>query len=105
MIENLKNLEASYFTDYLNQSFSITTDSGEQVEAELSQVTAIETHQAAASQEKRRQPFSIVFTGPMQPVLPQGIYLLKHEKLEPLSLFIVPISPDEKGMRYEAVFN
>jgi hypothetical protein len=105
MINNLKNLEASYFTGYLNQNFSITADSGEQLEAELSQVTVLETHQAAASQEKRRQPFSVVFTGPTEPVLPQGICLIMHEKLEPLSLFIVPIGPDEKGMRYEAIFN
>jgi len=105
MMKNLKDLEASYFSDYVNQSFSITTDSGEQVEAELSQVTVLENRQTAASQEKRRQPFSIIFTGPMQPILPQGTYLLKHEILEPLSLFIVPIGPSEKGMRYEAVFN
>ena len=105
MMEDLKNLEASYFTDYLNQPFSITADSGEQIEAELSQVTVLETRQADASQEKRRQPFSIVFTGLMQPVLPQGIYLLKHEKVGPLNLFMVPIGPDKRGMRYEAVFN
>jgi hypothetical protein len=52
----------------------------------------------------RRQPFSLVFRGPRQPVLPQRIYRLEHAAMGPLELFIVPIGPDEAGLRYEAVF-
>jgi Domain of unknown function (DUF6916) len=59
-----------------------------------------------------RAPFSVVFHGPLQPILPQGIYRLEHEGLGALDLFIVPIGPDEPAtpgerptaMRYEAVF-
>ncbi|HEY3733054.1 MAG TPA: hypothetical protein VGL63_03985 [Streptosporangiaceae bacterium] len=59
-----------------------------------------------------RTPFSVVFHGPLNPVLPQGIYRLEQERLGALDLFIVPIGPDEpktpgsaaKAMRYEAAF-
>jgi hypothetical protein len=37
--------------------------------------------------------------------VPQGIYKLENEKLGALEIFLVPIGPDEKGMRYEAIFN
>jgi hypothetical protein len=51
-----------------------------------------------------RQPFSLVFRGPPQPLLPQRIYRLEHEALGALEIFIVPISCDAGGARYEAVF-
>jgi hypothetical protein len=51
-----------------------------------------------------RAPFSLVFRGPFEPFLEQGIHRLEHEELGRLDLFLVPIGPDEAGMRYEAVF-
>ena len=51
-----------------------------------------------------RDPFSLLFHGPMQPVLPQRIYPMEHEGLGALEIFLVPIGPDAQGMRYEAVF-
>jgi len=52
-----------------------------------------------------REPFTLLFRGPKSPVLPQRIYSLEHEALGRLEIFLVPIGPDEDGMRYEAVFN
>lgn len=59
-----------------------------------------------------RTPFALVFHGPSEPVLPQGMYRLEHQDLGVLELFLVPIGPDlpaepegrPAGMRYEAVF-
>jgi len=51
-----------------------------------------------------RSPFSVVFRGPLEPVLPQRIYGFRNETLGSFELFIVPIGPDDDGMRYEAVF-
>jgi hypothetical protein len=51
-----------------------------------------------------RAPFSLVFRGPLEPLLPQGIHRLEHDALGELDLFLVPIGPDEAGTRYEAVF-
>jgi len=50
------------------------------------------------------EPFSVVFRGDSNTVLDQQIYLIKHCTLDDMELFIVPIGPDDEGMRYEAVF-
>ncbi|MHC5109346.1 MAG: DUF6916 family protein [Planctomycetota bacterium] len=42
---------------------------------------------------------------PHEPMLPQQIYRIEHEILGQMDSFIVPLGPDAKGMRYEAVFN
>ena len=53
---------------------------------------------------RARSPFSTVFLGPSEPVLPQSIYPLESATLGRLDLFLVPIGRDERGVRYEAVF-
>jgi len=52
----------------------------------------------------RRQPFSIVFRGPRQILLPQRIYRMEHGAIGAFELFLVPIGPDQEGMLYEAIF-
>lgn len=51
-----------------------------------------------------RQPFTLQFHGPAEPVLPDATYHLQHEVLGGLEVFLVPIGPDAAGMRYEAIF-
>ena len=51
----------------------------------------------------RRAPFSIVFRGPREILLPQRIYRSEHEKFEIFELFLVSIGPDQDGLRYEAI--
>jgi hypothetical protein len=51
-----------------------------------------------------RAPFSVLFHGPLQPILPQAIYRLENKRLGALELFIVPLGPKQDAMRYEAVF-
>ena len=48
--------------------------------------------------------FSLLFRGPLEPLLPQGIYTLRHEG-DPIDIFLVPIGQDPGGTRYEAIFN
>ncbi|MSR13601.1 MAG: hypothetical protein EXR86_03370 [Gammaproteobacteria bacterium] len=52
-----------------------------------------------------RQPFLLLFSGPVAPLLPQRIYHLEHQSLGGIDLFLVPIGPHESGIGYEAVFN
>lgn len=47
--------------------------------------------------------FRLEFLGPVQPVLPQGTFPIRRED-ETMDIFIVPISQDAAGTRYEAVF-
>ena len=48
--------------------------------------------------------FSLLFRGPLEPLLPQGIYTLRNEG-DPIDIFLVPVGQDRGGTRYEAIFN
>lgn len=54
-----------------------------------------------------RAPFSLTFTGPQTPALPQQIHELAHDALGPLGIFLVPIAPAQGSdePRYEAIFS
>jgi hypothetical protein len=56
----------------------------------------------AASRQER---FSLVFRGPRDRLLQQGMYELQHRHLGALALFLVPVGRDHEGLYYEAVFN
>jgi hypothetical protein len=47
--------------------------------------------------------FRLEFLGPASPVLPQAIYPFRRGD-EVLEIFVVPISSDREGTRYEAIF-
>lgn len=51
-----------------------------------------------------RDPFRLVFLGPVDPVLSQRTYRLEHEAFGTLDIFIVPIARDAHSTTYEAVF-
>ena len=53
----------------------------------------------------RTTPFSLVFLGPLAPILPQQTWDLAHPALGTHGIFLVPIGPGQGRMRYEAVFN
>ncbi len=70
-------------------------------------VTLVEASALPAHPGAIRAPFSLLFEGPAQPLLPQAIYGLAHATLgaAPLDIFLVPVARSAAGMRYEAVFN
>ena len=49
--------------------------------------------------------FSLLFTGPGEPALPQATHELTHRELGAFGLFLVPVARTAEGMEYEAVFN
>ena len=51
-----------------------------------------------------RDPFTLVFRGPREPLLPQHTYALEHADLGVLEIFIVPIGRDGDATSYEAIF-
>ncbi len=65
----------------------------------------LETAATAGARLGGRDPFSLAFRGPWEPVLPQAIYALRHDGLGTLEIFIVPIERDESGVLYEAIFS
>ena len=99
----LETFTAETFAPHLGTAFRIYVAGVPELDVELVTVTP---HQSPGSPEAqgRRAPFSLLFRGPPTPVLPQRIYSLAHAQLGTFDLFLVPIGPDEQGMRYEAVF-
>lgn len=91
-------LEHEVFSRYLNTTFRISLGESNTLEAEL--VTVGE--QLLSAQQER---FSLIFRGPVQPLLPQAIYPFEHDEMGEFSLFIVPLRQDEEGTYYEACFN
>jgi hypothetical protein len=90
------------FQPRLGELFHIVTEDGTRLPTKLTDVSRWGPGAAAG---RDRIPFSLVFhTVSNAPVLPQQIYRVESESMEPMELFLAPIGPDERGMRYEAVF-
>jgi hypothetical protein len=51
-----------------------------------------------------RDPFTLEFRGPSEPLLAQATYALEHADLGVLEIFIVPLGRDAGGTSYEAIF-
>jgi hypothetical protein len=65
---------------------------------------AVTGEQAQASADKERS-FSLLFTGPIDLMIEQGMYHFEHKQVGSFSLFIVPMAPSEEAHYYEAIFN
>ena len=93
------------FEGRVGEAFELSGADGPTIRTEL--VEAVESHRAGRRRTGRAAPrlqFSLVFRGPMEPLLPQAICGVDHDELGHLDLFLVPIGPDGTGMRYQAVF-
>lgn len=101
----LAKLTINDFSRLLNSKFSLKNSSEEQVEVTLIEVTELHKGNTVSDNSPGRVPFSLLFSGPMEPFFPQGTYTMKHSEMKPIDLFIVPVGPDDKGMRYEVIFN
>ena len=101
----LNRLESSDFAPYLNQMVQIKTESGEEIELELREVTEMGSDSSINDMTGERKPFSVVFRGSPELVLSQSMYDIEFKQIGTLSIFIVPIGPDNEGMLYQAVFN
>ncbi|MFA5836997.1 MAG: hypothetical protein WC837_08595 [Bellilinea sp.] len=98
----LDKLTSADFVPYLNQAFIIDLDGS--VPYPLVLVSATELGEAR--NPGGRRPFSLIFSNPRKDAyLSQQIYRLAHEKMGSLELFLVPLGPDQTGMRYEAIFS
>lgn len=90
------------FEGRLGAIFHVIDDDVPPLELEVASVTGAGPHDLASGLS--RAPFSVVFHGPLEPVLPQRIYRLRDDELGDLDLFLVPIGPEGDAMQYEAIF-
>ncbi|MEM7357654.1 MAG: hypothetical protein AAF431_00950 [Pseudomonadota bacterium] len=94
-MQNKQDYEAQ-----LNSNFVIELDEGE-LNLELVEVSSVVAEKTETGQA---EPFSALFRSDRQEGLEQGVYTLKHAEQGDITLFVVPIGPDDVGMRYEAIF-
>lgn len=65
----------------------------------------VESVAALPAHRLRAAPFSLILRGPAKPLLPQATYAMRHPRLGPIELFLVPIGRDAQCTRYEVTFN
>lgn len=81
----------------LNTEFQVDRDA-ERIQLRLIEISELKKNE-------RQEQFSIVFRGPLEQPLSQGIHQFRHAKMGSFELFVVPIKRDAEGYHYEAVFN
>lgn len=98
----LKELTVDDFTPHKDQGFRCDPGDGGPFELKLDEAQEIRT--AQKPKEGQRKSFSVVFKGPKDRPLEQGLVRLEHDEVGSHDLFLVPVSEDEEGRYYEAVF-
>lgn len=97
----LETLKISDFQPLVNQALTIRFASEISHPAELIKVTPW-----GSASDKFRQPFTLELeTDLTRQYYLQGSFVLVHPTAGELPLFMVPIGPGSKGMRYEIVIS
>lgn len=94
MLETLKHGD---YAAQVNTKFR-AVEADETLEFELVNVSELKS---GGGQEM----FSLMFVRRDETILPQKLYELDHDTLGRGIIFLVPVSKDENGIKYEAVFN
>ena len=94
----LKDWNHALFTENQNTTFAVQHPHWGNVTMELVTVSDLR-------ETPRQRMFSLVFRGPLDQPLEQGLHPMTHETMGTESLFLVPIAREADGFRYEAVFN
>ncbi len=100
----LETFTVATFAPHLRGTFRIYVDATRSLDVILIEATDLSS-ESGGKAAGRGRPFSIVFRGPRDILLPQQIYRVEHDDIGTFDLFLVPIGPDQDGQRYEAVFN
>ncbi|MEO8362247.1 MAG: hypothetical protein ABI672_19625 [Vicinamibacteria bacterium] len=100
----LESLTLAHFVPLVGSSFRVLAEG--EVTLILSSAESLAARKGGrGDQPNGREPFDLIFRGPLAPVLPQMIYGLEAEGASALDVFIVPIGPVDGAMRYQAIFN
>ncbi|MEY2494846.1 MAG: hypothetical protein QOJ45_1338 [Verrucomicrobiota bacterium] len=96
----LDKVECEQFAACLNQDFEIVFSDGT-LALKLSEARPLNL----SHHRESRKPFSLVFRGPGQLRLPQGIYKMNNRQLGEMEIFLVQLAADQTSSTFEAVFN
>lgn len=96
------SLTEKEFSRHLNTKFRVNLETPGPIELELVEVKG---YSSKPDEQGGMERFSVYFHGPEDGFLPQRAYSLEHERMGAFDIFLVPIGRDQRGVRYEAVFN
>lgn len=97
---NLEKLTAGDFRKHLETDFFVSLGN----DADSLQLRLVEVSELSGG-GPRPEPFSLIFSGPHNVYLPQQTYTLNHNVMGAVEIFMVPIRPDQRGARLQAIFN
>jgi hypothetical protein len=90
------------FREHLGTKFGVRVETPRPLELELVEVKG---YNAQSGEPSGMERFSLFFYGPGDIMLRQGTFTLEHPSMGELTLFMVPVGRDQRGFRYEVVFN
>ena len=90
-------LDRTFFESHLREDF--------QVDGGPIALKLVECNRMKSQSGELREPFSLLFRGPAESMLPQRSYALSNERTGQIEIFLVPVARDAAGVTYEAVFN
>ena len=93
----LEKLTCADFEKHLESEFKVASD---ELDMRLKLVEA----KLMGQGERDGGSFSLLFSGPAEPILEQAVIPLEHADMGKLELFLVPVGPGVGEIDYEAVF-
>jgi hypothetical protein len=84
------------FSSQLTQGYDVLVGGG-------SLVLRLDEAQPLPGSPRPGGGFRLLFRGPFEPQLPQGLYVFRHRGNAD-QIFIVPVARDQRGTQYEAIF-
>ena len=97
-----ENLVFEDFKDLIGSTFTVIEVGLPPMSLALDEAKALQNRNPLPNS---RPPFSLIFVCEDQSVLPQGLYRLAHDGMGDVTLFLVPVGRDERGVSYQALFN
>lgn len=94
----MKHLSREDFNKHVGSEFQVSLNPDTRFSAKLDKVTDLRTG-------PQTENYAISLLAQSDAPLEQMIYTVEHPEMGKLELFLVPVSKDEKGVRYESVFN
>ena len=101
----LDGMSVERWTELTNTAFRVADPQSDPIELTLVKVIRAPNAPPGAGKKAMMETFSLVFSGPTDPLLPQKTYQFESDRLGRFDLFIVPTGRSSGGCEYEAVFN